>query len=77
MPLTGSVLSSGSRLSIEALRLLPLQFSGNFLEWAILFFALAIIAAAAGAQGIAGISMTVAKWFIIIFLMLAVISVLL
>lgn len=77
MAIIESVLSVGSRTPIEPLQLLPLQFSGEFLEWAILFFVLAIIAAAVGAQGIAGISMTVAKWFIIIFLVLAIISVLL
>lgn len=57
--------------------LLPLQLSGGFLEWALLFFILAIVAAAVGARGVAGISMTVAKWFIIIFIVLAVISLLL
>nr|WP_211693427.1 DUF1328 domain-containing protein [Natronomonas halophila] len=56
---------------------MPLQFSGDFLEWALFFFILAIVAAAIGAQGVAGISMTVAKWFIIIFVVLAVISLLL
>lgn len=57
--------------------LLPLQFSGGFLYWAIVFIVLAIIAGAVGASGVAGISMTVAKWFIIIFAVLAVISLLL
>lgn len=57
---------------------LPLQlFSGEFLEFAIVFFVLALVAAAVGARGIAGISMTIAKWLILIFLALAVISVLL
>lgn len=55
----------------------PLQFSGDFLTWAIVFFVIAIIAAVVGASGVAGISMTVAKWFVIIFLVLAVISILL
>ena len=57
--------------------LAPLQLSGNFLHWAIVFFVIAIIAAIVGAQGVAGITMSVAKWFVIIFLVLAVISILL
>ena len=56
---------------------LPLQFSGGFIELAILFFVLAIVAAAVGASGVAGVSLTIAKWFVIIFLVLAVISILL
>ena len=57
--------------------LVPLQFSGDFLYLAVVFFIIAIVAAVAGAQGIAGVTMTVAKWFVIIFLVLAVISLLL
>ncbi|MFW5963598.1 MAG: DUF1328 domain-containing protein [Natronomonas sp.] len=57
--------------------LIPLQFSGDFLQWAVIFFIIAIVAAVFGARGIAGVSMTVAKWFVIIFLVLAVISLLL
>ncbi|WP_235028026.1 DUF1328 family protein [Halorubrum sp. JWXQ-INN 858] len=55
----------------------PAQFSGGFLELALLFFLLAIVAAVLGARGVAGVSMTVAKWLVIIFLVLAVISLLL
>lgn len=55
----------------------PLQFSGDFLEFAILFFVFAVLAAILGARGVAGISMTIAKWFVIIFLVLAVISIVL
>ena len=44
------------------------------LELAIAFFVLAIIAAALGAGGIAGLSMDIAKWLVIAFLVLAVIS---
>ena len=54
--------------------LLPLQGSGAFLEWAIVFFVLAIIAALVGASGVAGVTMTVAKWFVIIFIVLALIT---
>lgn len=51
-----------------------LQFSGDFIELAIGFAILAIVAALVGARGVAGISMTVAKWLIIIFIVLAIIS---
>ena len=57
--------------------LAPMQFSGDFITWAVIFFVIAIIAAVVGASGVAGISMTIAKWFVIIFLVLAVISILL
>jgi uncharacterized membrane protein YtjA (UPF0391 family) len=41
---------------------------------AIAFAVLAIIAAVLGAGGIAGMSMNIAKWLIIVFLVLAVVS---
>lgn len=41
---------------------------------AILFFLLAIIATVVGARGIAGISMEAAKWLIIAFIVLALLS---
>jgi len=54
---------------------LPMQyFTGEFLEWAILFFVLAIVAAVVGARGVAGLSMEIAKWLVIIFVVLAVLS---
>jgi uncharacterized membrane protein YtjA (UPF0391 family) len=56
------------------LPLVPLQFGGGFLELAILFFVLAIVAAVVGARGVAGLSMNIAKWLVIIFLVLAVVS---
>ena len=74
MALTEAVVSSGSALGVKSLQLTPLQFSGGFIELAIAFFVLAIIAAVVGASGVAGISMTIAKWFVIIFIVLAVIS---
>lgn len=55
-------------------QLMPLQFGGGFLEFAILFAILAIVAAVLGASGIAGVSMTIAKWFVIVFVALAVLS---
>ena len=57
--------------------LVPLQFSGGFLHWAIVFIVLALVAGLVGANDVAGISMAVAKWFIIIFVVLAVVSLLL
>ena len=44
------------------------------LELAIGFFVLAILAALLGARGVAGLSMDIAKWLVIAFLVLAVIS---
>lgn len=46
------------------------------LELAIGFFVLAIIAGILGARGVAGLSMEVAKWLIIVFIILAVVSLL-
>lgn len=54
-----------------------LQFTGEFLELAVLFFVLALVAAGLGASGVAGISMEIAKWLILLFVVLAVISLLL
>lgn len=74
MVTVGTPTFDGSTLVADGLRLAPLQFSGGFLEFAILFFVLAVVAALLGARGVAGLSMTIAKWFVIIFLVLAVIS---
>lgn len=52
----------------------PLQFGGGFLELAVLFLILAVVAALIGARGVAGISMQIAKWFVIIFVVLAIVS---
>lgn len=72
-PLGSTVVSE----SVTVLQQVPLQFSGDFIELAILFFILALVAAALGASGVAGVSMTIAKWFVIIFIVLAVISIVL
>jgi len=61
----------------EQLVLQPLQFSGDFLYLAVIFFVLALLAAIVGAQGVAGVSMAIAKWLVIIFIALAIISLLL
>lgn len=47
------------------------------LELALLFFVIAIIAGALGAGGVAGLSMSIAKWLVLIFLVLAIVSFLL
>lgn len=68
---------AGTEPMIETLQFLPAQLTGDFLQWAILFFVLAIIAAAVGSRGVAGLSMEIARIFILIFLVLAIISLLL
>ncbi|SMO62839.1 DUF1328 family protein [Halorubrum cibi] len=52
----------------------PLQFGGDLIELAILFLVLAIIAAVAGASGVAGLSMNIAKWLVIVFIVLAIVT---
>ncbi|MFC4544426.1 DUF1328 family protein [Halosolutus amylolyticus] len=47
------------------------------LELALLFFVIAIIAGALGAGGVAGLSMAIGKWLVLVFLVLAVLSLLL
>ncbi len=47
------------------------------LELAIVFFVIAIIAGALGATGVAGVTMSIAKWLVVLFLILAVLSLLL
>ncbi|WP_232688732.1 DUF1328 domain-containing protein [Halobacterium zhouii] len=67
---------SGAAFVLSSLT--PLQvFSGDFLYYAIVFFVLAILAALLGARGIAGMSMEIARILVLIFLVLAVISLLL
>lgn len=73
MSTTAESLASIAAVSLGS----PLQLTGDFLYFAVVFFVLAIIAAAVGARGVAGVTMTVAKWFIIIFIALALISLLL
>ena len=52
----------------------PLQLGGDLIELAILFLVLALVAAVAGAGGVAGLSMRIAKWLVILFLALAVLT---
>ncbi len=50
---------------------------GEFLYWAVIFFILAVVAAAVGARGVAGISMEIARIFVLIFIILAIVALLL
>lgn len=52
----------------------PMLFSGDLLYWAIIFFVLAIIAGVVGFQGVAGISMDIAKILVVVFLVLAIVA---
>ena len=61
----------GSAVSVQVM---PLQFGGNFIELAVLFLILALVAAVLGARGIAGLSMDIAKWLVIIFVVLAIVT---
>jgi uncharacterized membrane protein YtjA (UPF0391 family) len=49
----------------------------GLLSYAVTFFILAIIAGFVGLRGIAGITMTIARWFVIIFIILALASLIL
>lgn len=44
------------------------------LELAIAFFVLALVAGVLGAGGVAGLSMDIAKWLVIAFIVLAILS---
>ncbi len=57
--------------------LVPLQFSGDFLTYAIVFFVLAIVAALVGFGNVAGVSMEIARIFVILFVVFAVVALLL
>lgn len=50
---------------------------GGLIELAILFLILAVVAAILGVKGVAGLSMTIAKWLVIIFVVLAIVAFLL
>ena len=59
-------------IGVESVGSLPLQ--SGFLRYAIVFFLLAIVAGLVGFRNVAGISMRIAKIFVLIFLALAVVS---
>jgi uncharacterized membrane protein YtjA (UPF0391 family) len=53
----------------------PLQlFSGRFLYYALVFFVLALVAALVGFRGVAGISMEIARIFVLVFVVLAIVT---
>jgi uncharacterized membrane protein YtjA (UPF0391 family) len=60
--------------SAASVQAVPLQFGGGFIELAVLFLILAIVAAVLGARGVAGLSMDIAKWLVIIFVVLAIVT---
>lgn len=55
----------------------PLQFGGGLLYYAVVLVILAVVAGIAGFRGIAGLSFRVAKFLIVIFLVLALVTLLL
>ncbi|MFC7027582.1 DUF1328 family protein [Halomicroarcula sp. GCM10025324] len=63
--------------AVSVMQVPPLQFGGGFIELAVFFLLLALVAAVLGARGVAGLSMKIAKWLVIIFIVLAVVSFLL
>ena len=71
------VLGQTARNVWTSAQVAPLQLGGGFLELAVLFLILAVIAGVLGARGVAGLSMEIAKWLVIIFVVLAIITFLL
>lgn len=65
---------AGQSTAATILELAPLQFGGDLIGLAILFLVLALVAAVLGASGVAGVSMSIAKWLVIIFVVLAVLT---
>jgi len=65
----------GATLFAEGLPVL--QLGGGLIELAVLFLVLALVAGVFGARGIAGLSMDIAKWLVIIFVVLAIVTFLL
>jgi len=63
--------------AITGAALTPLQFGGGLVELAILFLVLAVVAGLLGAGGVAGLSMDIAKWLVIVFVVLAIVTFLL
>ena len=49
----------------------------GLLNWALTFFVLAIVAGLVGLRGIAGLTMKIARWFVIIFIILALVTLIL
>lgn len=59
---------------LDGIAFTPLQFGGDLIELAVFFLVLALIAAVLGASGVAGVSMSIAKWLVIIFVVLAIVT---
>lgn len=55
-------------------QVVPLQLRGGFLELALLFVVLAVVAAILGAGEVAGFSWRRAKILVVVFIVLAVVS---
>lgn len=69
------MLSHGGVQDIAAsVQAVPAQMGGNLIELAVLFLILALVAAVLGARGVAGLSMDIAKWLVIIFVVLAIVA---
>ena len=71
------VFAQTARNAWTSAQVAPLQLGGGFLELAVLFLILAVVAGVLGARGVAGLSMDIAKWLVIIFVVLAIITFLL
>ncbi|MDG5775036.1 DUF1328 domain-containing protein [Haloarculaceae archaeon H-GB2-1] len=65
---------AGSASIAQSVPVAPLQFGGGLLSLAIVFLILALVAAVLGARGVAGLSMGIAKWLVIIFVVLAILT---
>ncbi|MFT4932888.1 MAG: uncharacterized membrane protein YtjA (UPF0391 family) [Natronomonas sp.] len=50
---------------------------GGFLYWGLMFFVLAVVTGVAGFRGVAGLTMEIAKFLVLIFLVLAAVTLLL
>ena len=51
--------------------------TGDFLYYAVVFFVLALVAAAVGLRGVAGISMEIARILVVVFLVLMLVALIL
>jgi uncharacterized membrane protein YtjA (UPF0391 family) len=70
----GTFLERAAAFDVPAVGIVPLQFGGGFIGLAVLFLILALVAGVLGARGVAGLSMEIAKWLVIIFVVLAIVS---
>lgn len=63
------------QIAVDGLVVGPLQ--SDFLWYGLVFFILAVVAGIVGFQNVAGISMRIARIFVVIFVVLAILSLLL